>query len=164
MPSPLILGGSILGTATKYLVDNLRAVKEVKRGSIIYCGLMNNQFEHSGVYIGDNKIVHLDGSGLIEVVSPEIFLNRLGGLNMALSIYVSCKDGQSVGSEKVAQRAKEKIGKKVEYSVISNNCHMFSSGCLTGNFENNDWPFWLLKNTASSILGCNEWRVWDFRN
>ena len=40
-----------------------------KKGSIVYCDLAFF-VEHSGVYIGNNKIVHLDGSGYVEVVTP----------------------------------------------------------------------------------------------
>ena len=155
MPVPIIFGNPILGAtkaAKKYLVDNIKAVKKIEIGSVVYCGLLNNNLEHSGIYIGNNEIVHLDGSGLIEIVSPETFLNRLDGLNMALSIYVSCKDGKSVGLAKVAENAKKKIGQKIDYHVVKNNCHMFSSGCLTGTFENKDRAFFLLKYTTSSIF------------
>lgn len=132
-----------------------------KVGSIVYCGLVANQFEHSGVYIGDNKIAHLDGSGKIEAVTPQVFLNRLNGFNSAKNIYISCKDDKSVGSRSVVTRARKKVGQKIRYGFATSNCHMFTSGCLTGEFYNNDAFFWLLNDTTQRVLGTNQWLVWD---
>lgn len=132
-----------------------------KVGSIVYCGLVANQFEHSGVYIGDNKIAHLDGSGKIEAVTPQVFLNRLNGFNSAKNIYISCKDDKSVGSRSVVTRARKKVGQKIRYGFATSNCHMFTSGCLTGEFYNNDAFFWLLNDTTQRVLGTNQWIVWD---
>ncbi|MDO4591910.1 MAG: lecithin retinol acyltransferase family protein, partial [Comamonadaceae bacterium] len=102
-----------------------------------------------------------DGNGQIELVNAEIFMNRLGGFNSAISIYVSCRDGKSVGSKVVAERAKKMIGKKREYNLLLYNCHQFSSGCLTGRFDNPDNFLTFLKTTAGKTLNANEWRVWD---
>ena len=143
-------------------IDNVFKDKvKPKVGSVVHCGLFANKIDHSGIYIGYNKIAHLDGSGKIEAVTPKVFLNRLGGLNMAISIYVSCKDGKPIGSRVVAEHAKRKIGKRVKYNLVNNNCHIFSSGCLTGKFDNNDGFFSELEETTERILGSNEWRVWD---
>lgn len=143
-------------------IDNVFKDKvKPKVGSVVHCGLFANKIDHSGIYIGYNKIAHLDGSGKIEAVTPEVFLNRLDGLNMAISIYVSCKDGKAIGSRIVAENAKRKIGKSVKYNLFNNNCHIFSSGCLTGKFDNNDGFFSELEETTERILGSNEWRVWD---
>lgn len=132
-----------------------------KVGSIVYCGLAANQFEHSGIYIGNNLIAHLDGSGKIEAVTPQVFLNRLNGFNSAKNIYISCKDDKSVGSRSVVTRARNKVGQKIRYDFITNNCHMFTSGCLTGEFDNNDAFFWLLNETTQRVLGTNQWLAWD---
>ncbi|HAV3582288.1 lecithin retinol acyltransferase family protein [Acinetobacter baumannii] len=132
-------------------------------GSVVHCGLFCNAFEHSGIYVGRNRIVHLDGSGRIEKVSPEQFIERLDGLNLAVSIYVSCKNGKPIGSKLAAKRAREKVGIRFKYSLSSNNCHIFTSGCLTGNFENNDNFFNLLTDTTEDELGSNGWRVWDIK-
>jgi len=79
----------------------------------------------------------------------------------AISIYVSCKNDMPVGSEKVAKRAKNMIDKKRDYNVLFDNCHQFTFGCLTEDFENYDNFLWMLKDTARKILSCNTWRVWD---
>lgn len=155
---------AILTTATsnlaKSFTDNVirdRVTPEI--GSILYCDLL--AVEHSGIYIGDNKIAHLDGSGRIQWVYPDEFMERLNGFNTAISIYVSSRDGLAVGSEEVATRAKQYIGKERDYNLIFDNCHQFVSGCLTGDFENADNFLLLLKSTAQKTIGADEWRVWE---
>lgn len=130
-------------------------------GSILYCDLAFSLVEHSGIYIGNNEIVHLDGSGEIEIVSPREFLGRLNGFNNAISIYVSCKGESAVGSKEVAGRARAMVGKTLDYNLILNNCHQFSSGCLTNNFRNPDIFFSLLQQSAEKSISANAWRVWD---
>ena len=130
-------------------------------GSIVYCDLMAGYADHSGIYIGNNKIVHLDGSGYVECVTPKQFMARLGGFGTAISIYVSCDDEDAVGSSLVAKRAKEQIGKYRNYNFLLDNCHQFVSGCLHGDFENHHNFLWMLKDEAKLYLGINTWRVWD---
>lgn len=149
----------VSGFAHNILLDHV--TPEI--GSVVHCGLAFNIIDHSGIYIGRNRIIHLDGSGRIEKVSPEQFLNRLDGLNLGVSIYVSCKDGKPIGSKLAAKRAREKLGTNLKYSLHSNNCHMFTSGCLTGNFKNKDRFFNSLTDTTEDVLGSNGWRVWDIK-
>ncbi|MEI1744992.1 lecithin retinol acyltransferase family protein [Acinetobacter baumannii] len=149
----------VSGLAHNILLDHV--IPEI--GSVVYCGLLCNAFDHSGIYVGRNRIVHLDGSGRIEKVSPQEFLNRLDGLNLGVSIYVSCKDGKPVGSKLAAKRAREKVGTRINYSFHSNNCHMFTSGCLTGYFKNQDILFNSLTDTTEEVLDSNGWRIWDIK-
>lgn len=131
------------------------------RGSVVYCDLGAGLAEHSGIYIGKNRIVHLNGGGLIECVSPKEFMDRLGGWNTAISIYVSCTDGSPVGSKKVSKRAKSMVGVRRDYDLTLDNCHQFTTGCLTGDFENSYNFFTFLKDKVREELGGTEWRVWD---
>jgi hypothetical protein len=105
--------------------------------------------------------VHLDGGGLVEEISPKEFLGRLGGFNLAMTIYVSSRNGLAVGDEEVARRAKSMIGKSRSYNFLFDNCHQFTAGCLTGNFDNTKNFVWMLKDEASKALGSQEWRAWD---
>ena len=54
-------------------------------GTPVFCDLAV-AVEHTGIYIGRNRIVHLEGDGNIRSVSPEEFVARLDGKNP------SCKD------------------------------------------------------------------------
>lgn len=131
-------------------------------GSVVYCDLAAGQAEHSGIYIGDNRIVHLNGDGSIESVTPKDFMDRLGGLNTAISVYVSCGSGAPVGSSDAAKLAKSMIGRRREYSLVFDNCHQFTAGCLSGDFENACNFFAFLKDEVRNRIGGHEWRVWDF--
>jgi Lecithin retinol acyltransferase len=130
-------------------------------GSVVYCELALGLAEHSGIYVGNGEIAHLDGSGKLEIVDPYTFINRLGGLNTAMSIYVSTKGLEARGSKAVANRAKKMAGRRRKYSLLSDNCHQFTSGCLTGNFENSDNFLWMLKTTATKTLKTDNWRCWE---
>ena len=143
-------------------IDNvLRDKVEPVEGSILYCDLVFGLAEHSGVYIGNNQIVHLDGSGKIEVVSPKQFLGRLNGFNNAITIYVSCKGVNAIGSKDIAQRAKSMINSKRKYNLLNDNCHQFTVGCMTNDFENNENFLYLLKNRVNVTLESDNWRAWD---
>lgn len=155
------LGKSLLRNVSESFIDNVIRDKVTPvPGSVVYCELAF-AVEHSGIYIGDDQIVHLDGSGEIEVVTPQQFLDHLDGWNNAISIYVSCNDCDHVGSEEVADRARAMIGMKKEYSVATENCHMFTTECLTGVSSVSDNTFISLKKTTRDILNNNTWRVWD---
>lgn len=154
------LMGFVAPAVSEYLVDNyVRDTVRPVRGSVVYCKL-GGIAEHSGIYVGDGKIVHLDGDGSIEVVSRRTFIRRLGGVNPALSIYVSCVDTSAAGTEAVAKRALAMIGRQRKYNVILDNCHQFTSGCLTGNFDNSDNFWWMVKDTAEKKYKVDNWRVW----
>lgn len=146
------------------VIDNfVRGTACPVEGSIVYCdlGLGGISLEHSGVYVGNGQIVHLDGSGAIGIVSHKEFLARLGGLNCARDIYVSCDGSNAVGTTGIAERARSMVGTQRNYSFVIDNCHQFSSGCITGNFENSDNFLWSLKHTAEQYLAVNTWRVWE---
>ena len=53
------------------------------------------------------------------------------------------------------------IGYKRNYNMVSDNCHQFTSGCLTGAFENADNALSMLKTRAENTLRADNWRVWD---
>lgn len=160
-PMAKSVGGVLLMNATSSLVDNcVRDKTRPVMGSIVFCDLAVVA-EHSGIYVGKGKIAHLDGSGNIEIVTARQFMKRLGGLNPALSIYVSCDDDGAVGSRSVAKRAKAMLGGERAYNLILDNCHQFTSGCITGDYGNSDNFLWMLKHTAEQEMGATCWRVWD---
>jgi hypothetical protein len=145
----------------KSIVDNyVRDTVYPAEGSVVYCDLAG-VVEHSGVYVGGGRIVHLDGSGTIEVVSAEQFIRRQGGLNPAITIYVSCRGGEPVYSPATARRALEYVNKTREYSVLFDNCHQFTAGCVTGEPNNPDNFFSFLTWTIEKLCGHDNWRAWD---
>lgn len=157
MPLLRLLLGRPVGNMLESIVDACRDQVHPTIGSILYCDLAFGYMEHSGIYIGNNEIAHLSGKGNIEVVSPKLFIN--GGT--ACHIYVSCQETWSVGSYDVAERAKSMIGRTRDYNFILDNCHQFSAGCLTGDFDNSCNFLWMLKHEAEKKIGADNWRFWD---
>jgi len=143
-------------------IDNVcRDKVYAKPGSVLYFEMGLGIAEHSGIYLGDGQVVELSGEGIIQQVSVSEFLEVPAFVNTAMSVYVSSSDGYAVGSESVASRARSMVGHRRNYNIIMDNCHQFTSGCLTGNFDNADNFLWMLKDTARKCLGADEWRVWD---
>lgn len=153
--------GEAVKKAKPSIIDNIfrDPVSEPEVGSVLYCAL--HHFEHSGIYVGNKQIVHLDGDGQIELVTPKEFINRLEGINTAISIYVSCIDTIAVGFEGIGLRAKSKVGEEIDYNLITRNCHQFTAGCLSGDFKSDVTTFFQLEDECRKVLGLNTWRVWD---
>ncbi|VGM94778.1 Uncharacterised protein [uncultured Avibacterium sp.] len=151
-----ILSLSIITNLTESIIDNIFRHKVIpKFGSILYCDLAFGIIEHSGIYVGNNSVVHLNKYSEIEKVSLSDFIQGA----LAITIYVSSSNGKAIGSKKVGNFALSQVGKKTKYNVLLRNCHQFSSSCITGNLDNNDLLLSLLKITARKKLGVNEWRA-----
>lgn len=147
------------GPAELFIKDHVRP--EV--GSVVSCRLAG-VLDHTGVYVGNGEIVHRDGDGTIAKCSPKEFLARLGGYNPAISIFVSCLEEIPVGSERIARRACNTIGKRRfgGYDIISRNCHAFTQYCITGRLDNGflDCTLTGVEQTASEYMGMDNWRTW----
>ncbi len=158
MKLPLLWFAPPLLNLAESVIDCFRDRVSPIKGSVVYCDLIFGYMEHSGIYIGNDQIVHVNSQGQIAVVCPSDFIDG----TTALNIYVSCRDEYAVGCEQVAGRALERVGGKVNYNFLINNCHNFTVGCLTGAFEDKPFCFLtLLKGKAKSTLYANTWRQWD---
>lgn len=171
---------SPIANLTESFVDNVfrDKVKPVK-GSVLYCDLLMGNMEHSGIYVGGGKdcIVELhndNGTCIIQKVTPQQFMEK----GTAVSIYVSCSGHDPVGKKRIAKTALSMVGQNLgRYSLLSNNCHMFTDYCLRCGDKKNqecyEWTDYLkhyanremtltyLKESAEEILGADTWRVWD---
>ena len=163
LPS-IILRYTAVATATaiacgvaKSAYKNFDTKVTPQKGSVLYCDLSFGIAEHSGIYVCDNRIVHLNGKGEIEVVSPAAFLSPFA----LQDIYVSCMENNAVGSERVANHALSMVGKKRNYNFVMNNCHQFTTGCLTEDFENSSKLLTFLKMQAEKTLNTDTWSLWD---
>lgn len=144
----------------EYIIDEMKRRVLPVRGSVVYCDLTlgNGIAEHTGIYIGNDKIVHLNRHGFIEAVSPKQFIS---GPTTGFNIYVSCEGESAVGCDEVADFAELMIGQSRDYNVLIDNCHQFTAGCLIGNSENPNNFLWFLKDEAKKCLGADNWRLWD---
>ena len=129
-------------------------------GSVVYCRLLGGIAEHSGIYVGDGKIVHLNSNGYIQVVNDTCFADVTNGLSFPGNIYVASRFCKAVGKKDIAKRALEKVGKLQGYQLLTNNCHRFVSGCITGEFDNADFLMWALKDTCKKRLGASTWNLY----
>ena len=130
-------------------------------GTPVYCNLAV-EFEHTGICIGDDKIVHLNGDGKIEIVSPRQFVARLDGLNPAISIYCASRNGKALGNASIAARARSMVNRRRNYHFLFDNCHQFTCGCLSGDFENPCNFFWMVEAEISDKLGSFTWAEWNY--
>ena len=95
-------------------------------GSIVCCGI-GGVFEHTGIWVGDNTIVELDGNGLIKPVSARRFLGNRSGEN----IFVACdSNAMPLAEPQAAQKALDQIYQYQDYHLIENNCHQFIWHCF----------------------------------
>ncbi len=152
-----------------HLIDNgiRTTVDEPAIGSVVYCDLAFSTVEHSGIYVGNNKIVHLNGDGIVEKVTAKKFLARLDGFNTAITIMTSCDGSTPIGSKAVAKRAKKKVGTKLGYKLLEKNCHAFCISCLINDFDylhsmTAGGGFSSLIDTAENVLSADDWRAWDY--
>lgn len=132
-------------------------------GSIVCCDLAV-AVDHSGVYIGDGKIIHRDGDGYLACVDKDTFLRRLDGWNPAVSVFVACKGGEPVGSQDVVRRAiyaLTNLKHSQGYNLITKNCHQFCQYCLTGKVNNGafDFTFSNLESVLHHLFSVDSWRV-----
>ncbi|WPC75926.1 lecithin retinol acyltransferase family protein [Vibrio porteresiae] len=157
----------------EYVVDNYIFDKvQPQIGSVVYCDLIiaASVIQHSGIYVGNGEIVHLNRDGVVEKVNADGFVSGLFGLQCGSSIYVSCSNTSSVGCSYAADVALSEVGNKYDYSIIKFNCHQFVSGCVLGFIlepESMDWGDRIVSSLTGLKLVCREnigsdnWRVWD---
>ncbi len=127
-------------------------------GSIVCC-MLAGVWDHSGVYVGNGRIIHRDGGGYIDEVSPREFLERLDGRNLAVTIFVACKGKNPTSSREIADRAREALNDPQHegYNLITKNCHQFCHYCLTGKIDNgiDDFTFTALEDEMMRIQGMD---------
>ena len=106
------------------------------KGCILKCDL-GVLLEHTGVYIGHGKIVSLNRHSEIKIENETSFFPP-GTNPKSNRIYTACygNTDEPLCSTAIVRRAKKKINQKTPYNVLFNNCHRFTSGCITGNFDN----------------------------
>lgn len=149
------------GPLQMFFMDHVAPVP----GSIVCCDLAV-AVEHSGVYIGDGKIIHRDGDGYLDCVDRDAFLGRLNGLNPSVTVFVACKGGEPVGSEEIVERAVHAMSDQKHargYNLLTKNCHQFCQYCLTGRVDNGvtDFTFSNLESVLHHVFSVDSWRVMD---
>ena len=97
------------------------------RGAVVCCGI-GGVLEHTGIWLGENTVVELDGKGLIKALSSQRFLAERSGKQ----IFIACdSNGVPLADERVAEIAEQQIFQYRDYHLINNNCHRFIWDCFT---------------------------------
>jgi hypothetical protein len=112
----------------QYPTDFFSTAEKVKPevGAIVCCGV-GGILDHTGIWVGDNTIVELDGNGLIKAISAQRFTKERSGKH----IYIACDSKtKPIASELAAQRAQQQIFQYRDYHLIENNCHQFIWQCF----------------------------------
>ena len=154
------IGNPLKGPVSEIVGSFLTKKVTPKPGCIMICKIAGGLAEHSGVYIGDDTVVELNGSGDIQEVSLAEFLND-GITRTGVNIYVACDSSNKVLCDKsIAKRAEDIVGDVRDYNLIMDNCHQFTAGCITGDFENADNFFVLLAHSIKNEMNNGEQIRW----
>ena len=87
-----------------------------------------------------------------EELSPDSFLNSSLARTPG-SIRIACdKDGKVLYNREIAERAKNMIGNSREYNLILDNCHQFTCGCITGEYEGPNKSFGMVEKLINEKL------------
>lgn len=142
-------------------------------GTVVYCEL--GPVEHSGIYVGSGKIVHLNRFGEIKSVEPKTFTDSIATMDEIILVPYdgnaefsdeSWKYSGAVGNKYIANNAMAMIGRKREYNFILDNCHQFCAGCITEDYDNAVNFLWMLKALLQKEINLGDpilWFVWNWR-
>ncbi|WP_460156310.1 lecithin retinol acyltransferase family protein [Pseudomonas sp. S2_H10] len=164
----LIPGGSIfiprlLVSRTKNTRSGSRAFvdevfntqKLLAPGSIVACDLAGN-WDHTGIYVGRNRIVERNGDGTVKKVSVSDFMDS-SVIRTGISLFIACSKGKPISSPDIARRARAIAGHEPGYCLITNNCHKLTAFCATG-VRHDITSFDSLCSVLHKRFGPIEWR------
>lgn len=116
------------------------------KGCIVRCNL-GVLLDHSGIYVGNGKIVNLNRNSEIKIEDFKSFFPPGTDPN-SNKIYTACLYETNIvlHSKKICNRALKKVNHLSKYNLLFNNCHRFTCGCITGNFENETVSFSMLED------------------
>ncbi|GGA27355.1 hypothetical protein [Paenibacillus physcomitrellae] len=120
-------------------------------GSIVISALYEGLGEYSGIYIGDEQIITLSNKHTPVLMSMEQF-SQMHSTRFRSEIYWACRlfNRHAVRFPEAAQRALHTLDNS-SYKTMLINSHQFCSGCLTGNFDNEDIQLSELKKRIKEL-------------
>ena len=118
--------------------------------------------EHTGIYLGKNKVAELQDDGFVREVTLTDFVNGDTGpipLRNGTRIFAACdaRSRQPVGGPSVAKVAREtaKEAFYAGYDLIQTNCHLFTAACAAG-MKPDDEAFEKLVGKGITSIGLLE--------
>ena len=142
-----------------------------KKGSIVRVELVGNLADHSGIYIGNGKIIEImedNNKGCVQITDLYDFVYS-SSMRTGISIYVAVDklSKDVIYDEHLVENAKKYLGKKNEYRLLKNNCHSFVYKCIINeNFDKitSTWKFEHLTKMIEKYMNNGrsvEWVVCD---
>ncbi len=98
-------------------------------------------FEHTGVYLGGNRVLELNGEGYVKDVSLTQFINGTSDgtslIRNGTRIFAACdaRTRRPLASKRTLETARAVIEAGVPrlgYDVAQFNCHLFTAACIRG--------------------------------
>ena len=118
--------------------------------------------EHTGVYLGDNKVAELQDDGFVKTVSLTDFINGDTApfpLRNGTRIFAACdaRSRKPLGTAAVAKMARRLSDEAyyAGYNLIQSNCHLFVAACAAG-MKPNDEAFTKLVGKGITSIGLLE--------
>ncbi|KOF56553.1 hypothetical protein AGR56_07265 [Clostridium sp. DMHC 10] len=108
--------------------------REAKYGDIVGTAYKFDiyQYEHYGIYIGDNKVIHYSSSdGTMKNAKIEIG-NMEENFPKGKYFVLDFGNDAKFSPDATVKRAKSRLGEK-NYNLITNNCEHFAVWCKTDN-------------------------------
>lgn len=140
-----------------------KAVKPI-RGSVIWLG--SKESAYSGIYLGNDKIACINKAGIIETLSRQQIVEKTGGLDDEINIFVSCANGIAVGLQQAAELAEQRLLQQSAAVSFAGNGHRFCAGCLLNDFEagNSVLSLEQLATICGTEINACEWGIWPSEN
>lgn len=121
--------------------EDQTAYKKLEPGDVISVSRYGNVYDHYGVYIGQNQVIHfagepgdselLDDSAMVRKVSLSVFKQDSEYRIIAFPRESSISGYHLYSAEETVERAKSRLGEK-GYGPFGNNCEHFAYWCKTG--------------------------------
>ena len=98
-------------------------------------------FEHTGVYLGGNRVAELNGDGHVKAVSLTRFVNGGAGdvwsIRNGTRIFAACdeRSRRPLSSARALATAREAVEEgmlRTGYDLAQINCHLFIAACVRG--------------------------------
>ena len=118
--------------------------------------------EHTGIYLGDNKVAELQDDGFVKTVSLTDFINGDTApfpLRNGTRIFAACdaRSRKPLGAAAVAKMARRLSDEAyyAGYDLIQSNCHLFVAACAAG-MKPDDEAFEKLVGKGITSIGLLE--------
>lgn len=140
-PAPWDLPFEILDRVVFNHHEDQTADKKLEPGDVLSVSRWGNLYEHYGVYIGQNQVIHfagepgdselLDDSAMVRTVSLSDFKQDSEYRIIAFPKESSISCYHLYSAEETVERAKSRLGER-GYGPWGNNCEHFAYWCKTG--------------------------------